>query len=659
MCYNCLEYYDAHKNECPRCGYLYDTPHNPTYIAPGTILHDRYIVGVLIGYNGEGANYTAYDKNMGCKVLIREYMPATLCTRVKNKPVISVNYNNLAKYKAFMAEFTELNKSLARFRNNTNIIPTIDMFAENNTTYTVSEYVEGIKLLDYIKDNAGELSWEKVRKIFPPLFTTIGIIHNAGIIHRAISPETIYVTENGELKLSGFCVSSVRTADAGLEYELFKGYSAPEQYSASTSSRQGSWTDVYGVSALLYRVLTGCMPLDAASRLQDDTLCEPSVLNKNIPQHVSRVIMEGLNLSGRDRIQTITELVTKLFDEPEEVKPVYPKTPVHNEDMLHTTQISYAKPQQTSNNNNNHHNQYHQPQHQNGNQHNNRNNSYYDDNDYEYESVSTIDRFKTPVIIGVLLLAILLIAIVAFINVMGGNEDQDSSNSFISSSVPDNVIPGTTEETTELFDSTMLDLKGKFFDITQQKYSESFTLEKTEEYNDDYEKGQIFEQDLAPGAPFKKGETIVKVKVSKGPAEAVIPDYKGYTVTQYESMLTEAGVPYQLVEDTSGNGTANSITRIEVRGEKTSPGNKVNISSGEKLMVYFVIKDATTTTTTTTTVTTTEAVTTPVVTTTTTAPPPPTEPPTEAPTEPPQNNEQPVAPPPENNVEENNNNEQQ
>jgi hypothetical protein len=93
-----LENYDAQKSECPRCGYLYDTPHNPNYIAPGTILHDRYIVGVLIGYNGEGANYTAYDKNMGCKVLIREYMPAALCSRVKNKAVISVNYNNLAKY---------------------------------------------------------------------------------------------------------------------------------------------------------------------------------------------------------------------------------------------------------------------------------------------------------------------------------------------------------------------------------------------------------------------------------------------------------------------------------------------------------------------------------------------------------------------------------
>ena len=233
------------------------------YIAPGTILRDRYLVGVLQEYNGEGATYIGHDLSTGTKVLLREYMPINLCTRVKGKATISVNYNNLAKYKAFMAEYTELNKSLARLRNNSNIDPVLDMFAENNTTYTVFEYIDGVKMLDYLKDNAGELTWEQASAIFPPLFTTIGILHNAGIIHRAISPDTVYITNKGELKLFGFCISAVRTANAGLEYELFKGYAAPEQYSASSSSRQGSWTDVYGVSALLYRAVTGCMPTQA------------------------------------------------------------------------------------------------------------------------------------------------------------------------------------------------------------------------------------------------------------------------------------------------------------------------------------------------------------------------------------------------------------
>ena len=103
-CYNCMETHEPHLTVCPYCGYDEYASHNPMYIAPGTILHDRYLVGVLISYNGEGATYIGYDKVISCKVLIREYMPINLCTRVKDKPVISVNYNNLAKYKAFMAE---------------------------------------------------------------------------------------------------------------------------------------------------------------------------------------------------------------------------------------------------------------------------------------------------------------------------------------------------------------------------------------------------------------------------------------------------------------------------------------------------------------------------------------------------------------------------
>lgn len=647
-CYSCMENYESYKSVCPYCGYDENSPYNPMYIAPGTILHERYMVGVLLGFNGEGATYTAYDQTIGCKVLIREYVPINLCTRVKNKPVISVNYNNLAKYKAFMVEFTELNKSLARFRNNTNIIPAVDMFAENNTTYTVYEHVEGISLLEFLKDNAGELSWEQVSKLFPQLFTTIGIIHNAGITHRAISPETIYVTEKGELKLSAFCISAVRTANAGLEYELFKGYAAPEQYSASTSSRQGSWTDVYGVCALLYRVLTGCMPTEASSRMESDNLCEPNALNRKIPPHVSRVIMEGMNISRRDRIQTITELVTKLFEQPtEEVNPVIPAAvapPIDDYTKRFNSRQPYDAPAPAPQNEYydrpqngyNNQNDYQNPQ-------NGYNDGYYDDgsnyndgyddgnqSDYKYEKVSSIDKFKIPIIIGVLLFAILMVIIVAILGVLSPKSSKDESTY---SSAPDNIIEATTttEQTTDTLDGTMLDLTGKYFDITQQKYADVFKLEATYEYNDDYENGQIFEQDIAEGESFKTGETTVHVKVSKGSSKAKIPDYSGCSVSQYEALLQGMNIKYQLVEDTSSNASANTVTKIELNGNTAGAGDQIDIATGERLMVYYSTKAAETEAPTTTAHTeATQAVTT-VVTQTQTEQP--TEPPTEKPTE--------------------------
>jgi serine/threonine-protein kinase len=593
-CYNCMEKYDSDLHVCPKCGYDEQAPHNPMYITPGTILRDRYLIGVLREFNGEGATYEGYDISTECRVLIREYMPINLCTRVSGKATISVNYNNLAKYKAFMAEYTELNKSLARLRNDSNINPVLDMFAENNTTYTVFEHINGVKMLDYLKDNAGELSWEQVSKLFPPLFTTIGRLHNAGIIHRAISPDTVYITDKGELRLSGFCVSAVRTANAGLEYELFKGYAAPEQYSASSSSRQGSWTDVYGVCALIYRALTGCMPVDSTSRIQHDDLCEPYMLNTRVPQHVSRVIMEGMNLSGRDRIQTITELVTKLFEQPvqERVATVPQRNEVPQSDSYNGYRGAPV-------------NQYQQPVQQpvynqappaydyaappqRG---------YYEEEDYRYEKVNTVDRIKVPIIIAILLMAILMIIVVVIYSILHDPARDDADSRANNTSVSDNVVSGTTEDTTGAADTAsdteVPSFTKKFYDHEKEKWKDFFELEAVYEYNNDFDHDMIFEQDVEAGTMVAKGTTI-KVKVSKGPETAIIPDYTGLTAAQYKTRLQQAGISefnYQFTKSELKYGTPDSVIELQVDGKRVAAGTKFDNKEGKKLIVYYLGSD--------------------------------------------------------------------
>ena len=665
FCYKCMEKYDAHLHVCPHCGYDEATPANPAYITPGTLLHDRYLVGILLEYNGEGATYAGYDVSTDCKVLLREYMPINLCTRVKNKATISVNYNDLAKYKAFMAEYTELNKSLARLRNDSNINPVLDMFAENNTTYTVFEHIDGVKILDFLKENAGELSWEQVSKIFPPLFTTIGRLHNAGIIHRAISPDTVYITKKGELRLSSFCISAVRTANAGLEYELFKGYAAPEQYSASSSSRQGSWTDVYGICALLYRALTGCMPDDSINRTKHDDLHEPHMLNSQIPQHVSRVIMNGMNLESSNRVQTITELVTTLFEQPAPVRhtgtiPVptpapapEPKTvkyggndvpPEYNIRQRPVQKPAYPTPPPP------------QPQ---------RNyvppvNTDYDD--YRYEKVNTVDRIKIPIIIAILLLAILLIITVVIFNILGvGGNNASSDNLNSGTAVTDNIVSGTTDPTATTVpeDIEMPDLHRRFFELTKEKYQDRFVLDPEYEYNNEYDTDMIFEQDIEAGTMISKG-TVVKVKVSKGKEQAEIPDYANCTVSEYKNRLEKAGISdfnYQFIASKGFYGKPNTVIELQVEGRKIYPGEIFSNKDGKKLTVYYIPEDgeempstsmpsvttsAVTTQSSSTTATTTAAV----EVTTTTAAPVITDPPTEAPTLPPVTDPPVTDPPP-------------
>lgn len=593
FCYRCMEKYEMEMHTCPHCGFNDTSPYNPKYIEPGTLINDRYMVGVMLSQNGEGATYVGYDTSTDCKVMIREYMPANFCTRVKNTSTISVNYNNLAKYKAFMNEFTELHKSLARLRNNSNINPVHDMFSENNTTYIVFEYLDGKKMIDYLKDNAGELSWEQVSKLFPQLFTTIGILHNAGIIHRAISPSTVYINSKGELKLSGFCVSALRTADAGLEHELFKGYAAPEQYSANSSSRQGSWTDIYGICALLYRALTGCMPSDALSRMKSDDLCEPAMLNKRIPANVSRTIMDGMKLDISERIQTVTELVTRLFEQPATQRttvipmeqPKQPQQPPVNSGQGYQQQYyggynAYYGQQQTA------------PPPRNPDNRRQRQDDY---DDYHYEKVSTVDRLKVPVIITILLLAILIIIAVFIMRVFVPKNSSDTSSSRNSSSLSENIVSDSNDEesTTEpMPDTEMPNLVGKFFSYTEVKYEGFFTFEATFVYTDDYEADIIMEQDIEEGAMVAQG-SVVHLVVSKGKTGADIPAYSGLTVSQYENSLKAAGISnYSLIESSNTWGTPNTVTQLQVDGKEVKPGEYFSNEDDKKLIVYYISENA-------------------------------------------------------------------
>ena len=57
FCYRCMEQYDASLHVCPACGFVESDAHDPMYVPPGTILHGKYLCGILLEYNGEGATY--------------------------------------------------------------------------------------------------------------------------------------------------------------------------------------------------------------------------------------------------------------------------------------------------------------------------------------------------------------------------------------------------------------------------------------------------------------------------------------------------------------------------------------------------------------------------------------------------------------------------
>ena len=572
LCMGCMEPLDE-AGVCPYCGYDDASPSQPSYLPPKTVLDGRYIVGRLLSSNGESALYIGYDRTSEEKVFIREYMPDALCFRNRESPEIKVSSGSIVQYKNYMSEFIELNKDLSRLRSATShIVAPVDMYSQNNTAYVILQYAEAETLKQYLADNAGELTWDQVRKLFPPLLTTLACIHNAGILHRGICLDNILVTDRGELLLTGFAIPEVRTVNTDLAAELFTGCSAPEQY--ASAEWIGTWTDVYAVAAVMYRLLTGCMPTEPMARVGSDDLLEPAKINPNIPANVSKVIMQAMKLNCNQRIQTVTDFVTKLFEQPS-----YMQKPPNGS----TQTIPIHVPKQ-------------QP---------------------ERRSSSKKKKKRSAAIANVFMIigAIALIAIVIAAFVMlarmllpetGVNPLQTGSTSGYVQTVQ--TPPGTTAteppvtaepETTPAASETkpkgdpfvMPNLIGQRYDSVaeNQIWKERLEFEVTYDYSDDYENGLIYEQDIEEGTtlyPIQK----VKIAVSKGLKIVEIPDFyneagERMTKDEYVAILDGLNIKYECRTVETIDEMSGYVMDVYCSEAGGGVGAMINVAEGNTLYV--------------------------------------------------------------------------
>ena len=572
LCMGCMEPLDA-AGVCPYCGYDDDAPSQPSYLPPKTVLDGRYIVGKLLHANGESALYIGYDKTTEEKVFVREYMPDALCSRTRETPDIKVNANAVVQYKNYMSEFIELNKELTRLRTMSHIVAPVDMFSQNNTAYVIMQYSDAQTLTQYLADNAGELTWDQVKKLFPPLLTTLSCIHNAGILHQGISLDNILVTDRGELLLTGFSIAAVRTVNTDLAPELYTGYSAPEQY--ASNEWIGTWTDVYAVAAVMYRLLTGCRPTEPMARVGNDDLLEPAKINYNVPANVSKVIMQAMRLNCDQRIRTVTDFVTKLFEQPSYMQ----KMPNGS-----TQTIPIQVPKQQSKKQKKKKNRK--------------------------RAAAIANAFMilgALVLVGIVVAAFVMLAQMFLpetdIQVpIPGQTTQTSPpvvNTVPTTSSEVTTAPPVETEPTETTPTTtrsgvifaMPQLVGRRYDsvVGNSVWEGKLELEATYDYTEDYDNGMIYEQDIEQGTELT-GLTKVKVKVSKGRAVVEIPDFlkeDGTKMTrdEYAALLDALNIKYEYSTQDSFEvtGLVLGVYCSETGGEV---GGNINVADGNTLIVY-------------------------------------------------------------------------
>jgi len=233
----------------------------------GCELHE-YRVEQTLGIGGFGVTYLATDCNLNLKVAIKEYLPGDLAIRGEDQSVRPKSESASESFKWGLSRFLDESRTLASFRH-PNIVRVMRFFQTNQTAYMVMEFVAGQPLGSWISHRR-PLEERKVLSIATALLDGLELVHRAGFMHRDIKPGNVFIREDDSPVLIDF--GSARMASAGGELTAIvtPGYAPIEQY--HSQGQQGPWTDLYAFGGVLYWMLTGNRPIEAAARVRQDAL---------------------------------------------------------------------------------------------------------------------------------------------------------------------------------------------------------------------------------------------------------------------------------------------------------------------------------------------------------------------------------------------------
>jgi serine/threonine protein kinase len=307
LCMGCMEE-SVGSGKCPRCGWLYgQEADSPLYLPPGTLLQDQFIVGRVLGHGGFGITYLAWDLNLQRRAALKEYMPSGIATRTTGSFTVSSYSGQKDSYELGLQKFLDEARVLARFHSHPGMVAVQYFFQANGTAYLMMEYLEGVTLDAYLKAHGGMIPFKEAMNVMMPIMDALREVHKAGILHRDVSPDNIYITSAGPVKLLDFGAARFALGQHSQNFSIIlkEGYAPEEQY--RSKGHQGPWTDVYACAATIYRAITGKIPTPALDRAHVDELEAPSALGAQITATQHDALMKALAVDAAARYQSMED----------------------------------------------------------------------------------------------------------------------------------------------------------------------------------------------------------------------------------------------------------------------------------------------------------------------------------------------------------------
>lgn len=316
-CPNCNREVGVNNKFCPFCGGKLDAVtsfapqnqyNNAQQFSASNVLNGRYRLENVMEKSDSYVAYLAEDLTLQMKVVVNEF---------SSKALIQEEARNRAKLTGL--------PGIAEMR---------DYFEQGETAYTITEWLNGGSLQDFINRNGysnpsdaqfgmgKRITMDMAKQMMEPIISSLAKAHEAGVLHGDICPDNFAFTGKGMLKLMQSFTQTNTGGNSDKTVMLNMGYAPIENYHASGS--RGPWSDVYSLCATIYKCITGIQPMEAGERSYQDTMKRPSELGIQIDPYDEAALMTGLAVNADKRFVDMKVLHKALYRAP---KPTQQQTP--------------------------------------------------------------------------------------------------------------------------------------------------------------------------------------------------------------------------------------------------------------------------------------------------------------------------------------------
>lgn len=259
----------------------------------GTMLGEFEVQG-LLGVGGFGMVYRGYDHSLQRQVAIKEYMPAALVGRVNQLQVVAKSALDANPFQAGLVSFIAEARLLARF-DHPSLVKVYRFWEANGTAYMAMPLYRGITLKQARSLMSGPPPEDWMRPVLWSVLEALKILHGSNTLHRDVSPDNVFLQDEGPPVLLDLGAARRAIAEGNQKHTaiLKVNYAPIEQYADAEDLREGAWTDLYAVAAVVHGCLSNEAPTPATVRVVKDRLPPFSKIADTARRHFNTPYSSG------------------------------------------------------------------------------------------------------------------------------------------------------------------------------------------------------------------------------------------------------------------------------------------------------------------------------------------------------------------------------